>query len=94
VGRTLATIRERGWQVTVGEADAGSASIAAPVFTSDRTVLGAMSLVVPADTKAVEELERHAPALVEAAQQLSRALASASFKAQEGLALRGSWHPE
>jgi DNA-binding IclR family transcriptional regulator len=92
-GRALAGIRERGWQITVGEADAGSASIAAPVFATPRTVLGALSLVAPAGARAVEQLEKHAPVLVEAARQLSREFAAASFKTHGDIALAGRWHP-
>ncbi|WPB57402.1 IclR family transcriptional regulator [Xylophilus sp. GOD-11R] len=93
-GRTMAAIRERGWQLTVGEADAGSASIAAPVFAPDRSVLGAMSLVAPADERAVQTLERHATALMKAAARLSAALVAESFQARQGMALRSTWHPE
>lgn len=92
-GQVLSGIRERGWHLTVGEADAGSASIAAPVFAESRTVLGAISLVAPADGKAVAELEQHADRLMEAASALSRAFAT-TFKAADRMTMRSFWYPE
>ena len=89
----LADIRQRGWQVTVGEADAGSASIAAPVFAADRSLLGALSLVAPAGARAARDLERHAPLLVDAARRLSAAFATADFAAKGEVSLRSRWHP-
>lgn len=93
-GHALASIRERGWHLTVGEADSGSASIAAPVFAAPRTLLGAMSLVAPADNKAVAELEQHAGALVDSADRLSRAFFSTAFKASDRVTMRSLWYPE
>jgi DNA-binding IclR family transcriptional regulator len=93
-GHALASIRERGWHLTVGEADAGSASIAAPVFAGPRTLLGAISLVAPADKDAVAELERHAVTLAAAATELSRAFSSTAFKAGDRVTMRSLWYPE
>jgi len=93
-GHALATIRERGWHLTVGEADAGSASIAAPVFVGSRSLLGALSLVAPADERAVAELERHATRLVAVAAELSRAFGSTVFKAGDRVMVRSLWYPE
>jgi len=92
-GHALAAIRERGWHLTVGEADAGSASIAAPVFADSRAVLGAVSLVAPADDKAVAELQQHAALLMAAASALSRAFAD-TFKTADRMTMRSLWHPE
>lgn len=92
-GHVFSGIRERGWHLTVGEADAGSASIAAPVFSDARAVLGAVSLVAPADDKAVAELEQHAARLMAAASALSRAFAT-TFKAADRMTMRSFWYPE
>ncbi|MCZ2495712.1 helix-turn-helix domain-containing protein [Xylophilus sp. Kf1] len=93
-GRALAAIRERGWHLTVGEADAGSASVAAPVFAGPRTLLGAISLVAPADDDAVAGLARHAQALAAAGSALSRAFSSTVFQAGDRVTMRSLWYPE
>jgi len=93
-GHSMAAIRERGWHLTVGEADAGSASIAAPVFVGTRTLLGAMSLVAPAGDQAIAELERHATVLLEAAGALSRAFGSTVIDAGERVMVRSLWYPD
>jgi len=92
-GRMLARIRERGWHLTVGEADAGSASIAAPVHGAPRSLLGAMSVAAPANDKAVADLERHVAVLVEAARLLSHAFATDAYKSSDGTAIRSLWFP-
>ncbi|QHI98465.1 helix-turn-helix domain-containing protein [Xylophilus rhododendri] len=93
-GHALAAIRERGWHLTVGEADAGSASIAAPVFVGSRSLLGAVSVAAPANEKAVAELERHSAGLVKAAGALSRAFGSTLIKAGDRVMVRSLWYPE
>lgn len=86
-------ILERGYHLTVGEADATAASIAAPVFAARGSVLGAVSIAVPADAQATTELARHAQDLVETAQRLTQTLAAASYAADDGRTLRSYWHP-
>ncbi len=91
-GGALDAIRQRGHHLTVGEADAAAASVAAPVFAARGAVLGALSVAVPADAAAAGELARHAATLMEAARRLSDALAATRYEPLEGRA-RSQWHP-
>ena len=93
-GRASASIRERGWHLTVGEADAGSASIAAPVFAGSKELLGAVSLVAPADTNAVSELKLHLDELVQSASELSKAFSTTALSGGERAGWRTFWYPE
>ncbi|KAF1041805.1 IclR family transcriptional regulator [Xylophilus sp.] len=92
-GQAAQTIRKRGYHLTIGEADATAASIAAPVFAARGGVLGAVSIAVPADAGAAAELSRHAQPLVETAQRLSQTLAAARYASDDHPALRSHWHP-
>lgn len=92
-GRIFSRIREQGWHLTVGEADAGSASIAAPVHAASRVLLGAMSVAAPADDASVAELRRHIGALVEAARLLSNAFVTDAYKSKDATAVRSLWFP-
>ncbi|MGQ2999403.1 MAG: hypothetical protein ACT6R4_35810, partial [Variovorax sp.] len=56
------------------------------------TVLGALSVAVPADAAAAGELARHAATLMEAARRLSDALAATRYEPLEGRT-RSQWHP-
>lgn len=75
--RTLAAIRERGWDFTRGEKISDSVGLAAPVFTA-RGVIGSLSLTIPAVRFAEEQQETLAALLVRQAAQLSTALGAAS----------------
>lgn len=90
--KTYPTIRRRGYHVTVGEADVGSASIAAPVMTGHGQLIGALSLAAQAGENAAQELERHAPVLIDAARRLSQAFARSEAKNRAGMDLQ-RWHP-
>lgn len=92
-GATHDAIRARGYHVTVGEADAAAASVAAPVFAARSGVLGALSVAVPADAAANAELQRHAATVVEAALRLSQTLAAARHCPCGGPPPQGRWHP-
>jgi len=87
------TIRALGYHLTVGEADAAAASIAAPVFGARGEALGALSVAAAAAPAASHELARHAAALVESARRLSATLAATSWLPAGGHALPGRWHP-
>lgn len=70
----LAAVRRRGWAQSVGEREAGVASVSAPVRGTGGRVIGAISVSGP-----IERLTRtpgriHAPSLVAAAAKLSQAL--------------------
>lgn len=86
-------IRARGYHLTVGEADATAASLAAPIFAARNGVLGALSITVRAEAAAAEELERHAPIVVASAARLSQTLAASRYFPGDKGSLRGFWHP-
>jgi len=92
-GPAAQAIRRRGFHLTIGEADATAASVAAPVFAARGGILGAVSIAVPANTNAAAELSRHTATLVEAARRLSETLATTRHASHEGPALRSHWHP-
>jgi IclR family acetate operon transcriptional repressor len=70
----LAEIRHRGYAWSQGERQVGAGSIAAPVFTVDGEVIGALSVCGPSDR--VDEVARQqfAPLVLAAADDVSRAL--------------------
>ena len=92
LGPVADAIRGKGYHLTVGEADAAAASIAAPVFAARNGVLGALSLAVPACQAASTELLRHADAVVNAALRLSQTLAATRYGQSEA-PIQGHWHP-
>lgn len=73
---TLAGVRRRGWAQSVGEREAGVASVSAPVRDERGKVVGAVSVSGPLErlTKAPGRL--HATAVVGAARALTDALSS------------------
>jgi DNA-binding IclR family transcriptional regulator len=71
---TLATVRRRGWAASVGEREAGVASVSAPVFGPDGRVIAAVSVSGPIDRLTRTPGRLHADAVVAA----SRALTSAA----------------
>lgn len=92
-GAKFQSIRSRGYQLTVGEADVSAASIAAPVFGARSGVLGALSIAAPAAEGVTDELLLHAEAVVEHASRLSQSLAAARYSDQDTSQLRSQWHP-
>ena len=70
----LQEARERGVCRSTGERQEGAASIAAPVFGADGTVVGSLSVCGPSYRMTDEAFDRYEDALVEAAQRVSRAL--------------------
>jgi DNA-binding IclR family transcriptional regulator len=70
----LAEIRAHGYAHSVGERQSGAASVAAPVFGFDGSVLGAVSVCGPADRVDDAARERFVPLLCEATDRISRAL--------------------
>ncbi len=92
-GSVAREILRKGFHLTVGEADATAASIAAPVFSARSGVIGALSLAVPASEQATDELLRHADAVVRGALRLSQTLAATRFGPSEAPHLQTHWHP-
>ncbi len=72
--RDLVTVRKRGWAATVGEREAGVASVSAPVFDGSGAVVAAVSVSGPIDRLGQQPGRRLASAVTEAAAVLSTAL--------------------
>jgi DNA-binding IclR family transcriptional regulator len=70
---TLATVRRRGWAASVGEREAGVASVSAPVLGTDGRVIAAVSVSGPIDRLTRTPGKLHADAVVAAARELSTA---------------------
>jgi DNA-binding IclR family transcriptional regulator len=68
--RTLAEVRRRGWAQSVGQREAGVASVSAPVFGADRQVIAAISVSGPVERLGRSPGQRLAPVLTAAAQRL------------------------
>jgi len=69
--RTLSDVRRRGWAHSVGERQAGVASVSAPVFGSDGSVVGAIGVSGPIERLGRQPGAKHAAAVVAAARELS-----------------------
>lgn len=69
----LAAVRRRGWAASVAEREAGVASVSAPVRAGDGRVIAAVSVSGPIDRLTRSPGRLHAPAVLGAAQALSRA---------------------
>ncbi len=92
-GPLFDSIRQRGFHATIGEADVGAASVAAPVFGRRGVLAGALCIAVRADDAAQADLAHYAPAVAEAAQRLSTDLAVARDPSERQPVPRGYWHP-
>lgn len=68
--RRLATVRRQGWAASVGEREAGVASVSAPVRDGEGAVVAAVSVSGPADRLTRTTGPRHAPAVLAAARDL------------------------
>jgi DNA-binding IclR family transcriptional regulator len=69
--RTLAEVRRRGWAASVGEREAGVASVSAPVRGSDGAVLAAVSVSGPIERLTRQPGRLHAAAVLAAATDLA-----------------------
>lgn len=72
---TLDQVRNRGWAASAGERERGVASVSAPVRAGGHRVVAAVSLSGPIERLGRTPGPRHAGAVVQAAQQLTAALA-------------------
>ncbi|MBK0393823.1 IclR family transcriptional regulator [Ramlibacter algicola] len=90
-GEPYEAIRERGFHISLGEREAEVASVAAPVFGLGWRLLGSMCISGPSSRLTKALLEKHAKAVIRAANQLSYALAG-SRSAQTPAAV-SRWHP-
>jgi DNA-binding IclR family transcriptional regulator len=73
--RVLASVRSRGWADSVGEREAGVASVSAPVWSGAR-VIAAISISGPIDRLSRRPGARFAERVMAAAGEVSRALTS------------------
>jgi DNA-binding IclR family transcriptional regulator len=71
--RVLAEVRRRGWAQSVGQREAGVASVSAPVFGRGRRVVAAVSISGPIERLGRSPGQRFAPILTAAAQRLQAA---------------------
>ncbi|HTZ42567.1 MAG TPA: IclR family transcriptional regulator [Jatrophihabitans sp.] len=72
--RVLAEVRRRGWAQSVGQREAGVASVSAPVFGRGRRVLAAVSVSGPIERLGRSPGQRLAAVLTTAAQRLQASL--------------------
>ncbi len=70
--RQLAEVRRRGVATSLGERQAGAASVAAPLFGIDGDVQGSISVCGPISRFTPEITQRYAPLVLAAAQEISR----------------------
>jgi DNA-binding IclR family transcriptional regulator len=66
-----ATIGKRGWIASVGEREAGVASVSAPVRTRDGVVRAAVSLSGPIERVSTDPGRKYGTAVVDAAAELA-----------------------
>jgi len=69
----LATVRRRGWAASVGEREAGVASVSAPVLDSSGRVVGAVSVSGPIGRLGRQPGRRYSKPVLAAARRLERA---------------------
>ena len=72
--RALAEVRRRGWAHSVGQREAGVASVSAPVLSPRGTLLAAVSISGPIERLGRTPGMRYAPVLVAAAKRIAVAL--------------------
>jgi DNA-binding IclR family transcriptional regulator len=72
--RSLAEVRRRGWAQSIGQREAGVASVSAPVFGPGRRVIAAVSISGPIERLGRSPGQRFAPVLTAAAQRLQSAV--------------------
>lgn len=73
--KQLAEVRRRGWAQSVGQREAGVASVSAPVWAPGGGVLAAISISGPIERLGRAPGQRFAPLVIAAAQRLMTALA-------------------
>lgn len=88
-GATYDLIRREGYSVTRGERSPTSASVSAVVYGARRAVLGSVSVAGPTERLDDGLLHAYAPAVMQAAAQISWKLGGVSVSA-----LRSLWHPQ
>jgi DNA-binding IclR family transcriptional regulator len=74
LAQQVATARRRGWADSVAERAPGVASVSAPVFGPHDALLAAVSVSGPASRLGQLRAKRYAPAVMQAAREIERAL--------------------
>jgi DNA-binding IclR family transcriptional regulator len=69
--KTLKAIRQQGYAYSAGEVDSRNAGVAAPIFNSEKRILGSLVLVVPAADLAKDQAPMIAGQLIEGAKAIS-----------------------
>lgn len=72
--RSLAEVRRRGWAQSIGQREAGVASVSAPVFGPGRRVVAAISISGPIERLGRSPGQRFAPVITAAAARLQSTL--------------------
>jgi DNA-binding IclR family transcriptional regulator len=74
--RTLVEVRRRGWAQSVGQREAGVASVSAPVRDGNGAVVAALSISGPIERLSRSPGARYAPIIVGGARRISQAIAA------------------
>jgi DNA-binding IclR family transcriptional regulator len=74
LARQVSVTRRRGWADSHGEREPGVASVSAPVFSSPTELLAVVSVSGPQSRLSPLRAKRYAPAVVEAAREIERAV--------------------
>ena len=74
--RSLGEVRRRGWAQSIGQREAGVASVSAPVLSPEGELLAAVSVSGPIERLGRSPGPRLAPLLIRGAQRITTALAS------------------
>jgi DNA-binding IclR family transcriptional regulator len=74
LAQQVVTVRRRGWAESVAERAPGVASVSAPVFGPHEALLAAVSVSGPASRLGQLRAKRYAPAVMDAAREIERAL--------------------
>jgi DNA-binding IclR family transcriptional regulator len=72
--RVLAEVRRRGWAQSIGQREAGVASVSAPVLTPTGTLLAAISISGPIERLGRTPGQRFAPVLIAGAERIAATL--------------------
>jgi DNA-binding IclR family transcriptional regulator len=90
-GALYEEIRQRGYHHSIGEREEGVATVSAPVFGLNWRLLGSVCISGPAERLPKNKLLRHAKTIIQAANQLSYALAGSTT--QQTPRVVSAWHP-
>lgn len=74
LARQISVTHKRGWADSHGERELGVASVSAPVFSSPTELLAVVSVSGPQSRLSPLRAKRYAPAVVEAAREIERAI--------------------